>query len=91
MSSTALPVADRDQTVATTREQDRPDPKRINVAVSSETVRALQVVMAREGVSLTEALRRLVGFGDFVYQAAKVEGAQVLVKHGDATREIVLI
>lgn len=74
-----------------TSEQERPDPKRINVAVSPETVKALQSVMTREGVSLTEAVRRLVGFGDFVYQAVKVQGAQVLVKQGDATREIVLI
>jgi hypothetical protein len=69
----------------------RPDPKRINVAVTTETVRALDAVIEREGVSLTEAVRRLVGYGDFLYRAVKVDQAQVLVKHGDATQEIVLI
>ena len=34
------------------------EPKRINVAVSPDTVRALENVIEREGVTLTEALRR---------------------------------
>ncbi|GGP86967.1 hypothetical protein [Saccharothrix coeruleofusca] len=90
MSRAASTTADRDE-LEPSRDHSRPEPKRINVAVSPETVKALQTVMDREGVSLTEAVRRLVGFGDFLYQAAKVEGAQVLVKQGDTTREIVLI
>lgn len=90
MARSASPLVDGDRSDSTSA-PERPDPKRINVAVSPETVKALQTVMAREGVSLTEAVRRLVGFGDFVYQAAKVQGGQLLVKNGDSTREIVLI
>ena len=69
----------------------RVDPKRINVAVSKDTVQALQRLMAGEGVSLTEAVRRLVGYGDFVYRTVREDGAKLLVKTDDSTKEIVLL
>lgn len=74
-----------------TRESGTTVPKRINVAVTPETVQALQNVINQQGVSLTEALRRLVGYGDFVYRAIKDEHAQVLVQTKDSTREVVLL
>jgi hypothetical protein len=67
------------------------DPKRINVAVTPETVQALEFMIEREGLSLTEAVRRLIGYGDFVYRAIKEERAQVLVQTKDSTREVVLL
>jgi hypothetical protein len=67
------------------------EPKRINVAVSPDTVRALENVIEREGVTLTEALRRLVGYGDFVYRAVREEREQLIVKGADGTREVVLL
>ncbi len=67
------------------------EPKRINVAVSSDTVRALENVIEREGVTLTEALRRLVGYGDFVYRAVREDREQLIVKGPDGTREVVLL
>lgn len=69
--------------------EPRPAPKRINVAITPDTVRALEHVMNEEGVTLTEALRRLVGYGDFVYRANK-EG-KVLVQNNDTIREVVLL
>lgn len=68
-----------------------PSPRRINVAVTPETVAALNGVMDAEKVNLTEAVRRLVGYGDYVYRAAKHEGAQVLVRNDETTREVVLL
>ena len=68
-----------------------PEPKRINVAISPETVRALENVIEREGVTLTEALRRLVGYGDFVYRAVRECGEQLVVTGADGTREVVLL
>jgi len=65
--------------------------KRINVAVSSDTVRALENVIEREGVTLTEALRRLVGYGDFVYRAVREDREQLIVKGAEGTREVVLL
>ncbi|HEX2130862.1 MAG TPA: hypothetical protein VHH15_04825 [Actinophytocola sp.] len=69
----------------------RTEPKRINVAVSPDTVRALENVIEREGVTLTEALRRLIGYGDFVYRSVRENGEQLMVKGQDTTREVVLL
>ena len=69
----------------------RVDPKRINVAVSKDTVQALQRVIEGEGVSLTEAVRRLIGYGDFVYRAVREDNAELLVKTGDSTKQVVLL
>jgi hypothetical protein len=67
------------------------EPKRINVAISPEMVRALEHLIEREGVTLTEALRRLVGYGDFVYRAVREHGEQILLTGPDGTREVVLL
>ena len=76
-----------------TPQQSRPrtEPKRINVAISPDMVRALENVIEREGVTLTEALRRLVGYGDFVYRVVKEGGEQLTVTGPDGTREVVLL
>jgi len=67
------------------------EPKRINVAISPDMVRALENVIEREGVTLTEALRRLVGYGDFVYRAVKDRGEQLRLTGEEGTREVVLL
>jgi hypothetical protein len=70
----------------------QPTPKRINVAVNQETVKALEEVIEREGVTLTEAVRRLVGYGDYVYKAVKEQGAEVLMREKNGTtRELVIL
>lgn len=62
-------------------ETTRPElPKRINVAITPEAAAALHLVIDREGVSLTEAVRRLIGYGEYFYRAAKVDGAQLIVR-----------
>ena len=67
------------------------EPRRINVAISPDTVRALERVIEGEGVTLTEALRRLVGYGDFVYRAVRERGELLLLAGPDVTREVVLL
>jgi hypothetical protein len=67
------------------------EPRRINVAISPDTVRALEWVIEREGVTLTEALRRLVGYGDFVYRAVRQHREQLFLTGTDGTREVVLL
>lgn len=49
--------------------------ERINVAVAPETVKALELIIEMEGVTLTEALRRLSVYGEFFYRLMKREGA----------------
>lgn len=69
-----------------------PTPKRINVAVGPRTVEALELLIDREGVSLTEAVRRLIGYGDFVYRTVHEDRARVLVTKEDGKyEEVVLI
>lgn len=85
-AATTSPLTD-----AATRPHPQTQPKRINVAVTPDTVRALEKVIEREGVSLTEAVRRLIGYGDFVYSSIADDGAQVLVKSEAGTKEVVLL
>ncbi len=66
-------------------------PRRINVAVNDETVAALERIIEREGLTLTEAVRRLLGYGNFVYEAVRIDGAEVLRRDGGKLREIVLL
>ena len=70
---------------------DRARPKRINVAVTSETADLLDAVIEREGISLTEAVRRLVAIGGFVHRAVHEDNATVLVQTAEHTREVVLL
>lgn len=66
-----------------------PNPvRRINVAVNPETVEALRVLCDREHVTLTEATRRLVGYGAALYTAAKVDGAEILIRTAESTKEL---
>jgi hypothetical protein len=67
------------------------EPRRINVAISPDTVRALQQVIEHEGVTLTEALRRLIGYGDFVYRTVRERGEQIFLNGPDGPREVVLL
>jgi len=66
-------------------------PKRINVAVNAEMVAALDNVIQHEGVTLTEACRRLIGYGDFIYRMTKQEKAAILVRTPEGTKELVLV
>ncbi|PPK61862.1 ribbon-helix-helix protein, CopG family [Actinokineospora auranticolor] len=91
MKSPANTGAEAESTPDGKAQPARQDPKRINVAITPDMVRALEAVIEREGVSLTEALRRLVGYGDFVYRSIKEEGAKVLVQTNDTMREVVLL
>jgi hypothetical protein len=69
-----------------------PAPKRINVAVNADMVAALQNVIQHEGVSLTEAVRRLVNYGDFVYRTARQDNADILVRSKDGeTKQVLLV
>lgn len=69
----------------------RDKPRRINVAVNDDELVALKNIIDREGVTLTEAVRRLIGLGDYVYRAVKVDGSELLVHKDGQYREVVLL
>lgn len=61
----------------------------VNVAVSTQA--ALDRIVEREGVTLTEALRRLVAAGNVIYRATAVDGDELLIRRGEATERVTLI
>lgn len=78
--------------------QDRsspPPPRRINVAVTPDMMAAIDRLIDREGVTLTEAVRRLIGYGDVVYRAVREKGQTMFFRDPDdpdgREREIILI
>ena len=67
-------------------------PKRINIAINPETLEILERTIARDKISLTEAVRRLVGVGDVVMHASKVQDAEVLLHMPSGEmREVVVL
>jgi hypothetical protein len=65
--------------------------KRVNVAVTPAMVAAIQLVMTTGQVSLTEAVRRLIGYGDFFHRAITERGEEVLLRKDGTTRLVVPI
>lgn len=61
------------------------------MAINDPMLASIDLVIENEGVSLTEAVRRLIGYGDFVYRAIKQDGHEVLVRNGADLREIALL
>lgn len=64
---------------------------RLSVNVAPAVGAALARVVEREGVTLTEALRRLVEYGDRVYEAVNIDGDDLAVRCGDVVERIVLL
>lgn len=64
---------------------------RLNVNVTDPTRAALDRYVARHGVTLTEAVRRLVAIGDIIYQATQIDGAELLVRRGDRVEEMRIV
>lgn len=66
-------------------------PTRLEVNLAAETTAAVQCLMDREGVTQTEAVRRLVGYGDRLYRAIAVDGAEVQIVKGGTVEIVELI
>jgi hypothetical protein len=69
----------------------KPKLTRLSVNITPATQAALDRLVEREGVTVTEALRRLVGYGDLVYETTQVNGDDILIRRGDTIERIVLI
>jgi len=70
-------------------QEERLQPKRINVAINEAMLHAIDRMIHGEHVTLTEAVRRLIGYGDHIYRAVKA-GDTVIVRTraGDETQVI---
>ena len=69
-----------------------PVARRINVAVNAMMLSAIDRIIEREQVTLTEAVRRLIAYGDFVYEVTKKRNSTLLVRDpGGDEREVVVL
>ena len=66
-------------------------PRRINVAVTPEMLAAIDRVIDREQITLTEAVRRLLAYGDVVYRSVKEEGQTMVFRSDNGKEREVLI
>lgn len=65
-------------------------PTRLSVNISAATAEALREVSRDKGVSMTEAVRRLVGYGIVVYRAVR-DGGEVLIRRDDKAERLILL
>ena len=61
-------------------EPPAPITRRINVAVNPMMLAAIDRISEREKITMTEAVRRLIAYGDFVYETTKVRDARLIIR-----------
>jgi hypothetical protein len=67
-------------------------PGRIDVAVNAGMLEAIQEVVEEDGVTLTEAVRRLIGYGQVVHRVARERSSVLLVRDRQGNeREVVVL
>lgn len=65
-------------------------PTRLSVNISRDTLDALHEIAGEKGITITEALRRLVGYGVIVYRANR-DNHDVLLRRDNKTERIVVL
>lgn len=65
-------------------------PTRLSVNISKATAEALREVSKDKDVSMTEAVRRLIGYGIVVYRAVR-DGGEVLIRRDDKAERLILL
>lgn len=65
-------------------------PTRLSVNISRATAEALREVSKDKDVSITEAVRRLIGYGIVVYRAVR-DGGEVLIRRDDKAERLILL
>jgi hypothetical protein len=73
------------------QDAERPVLGRLSVNVTPNTMAALDRIAGRDGITVTEALRRLVGYGDLVDRTICEDGGDLLVRHGQRVERIKLV
>ena len=64
---------------------------RLTVNIGQATHDALKRYAEREGVTITDAVRRMVALGDVIYGATSIDGGSVLIERGDRVERLLLI
>jgi hypothetical protein len=69
-----------------------PVPGRIDVAVNAGMLEAIQEVVEEDDVTLTEAVRRLIAYGQVVHRVARERSSVLLVRDRQGNeREVVVL
>ncbi|RKT53098.1 hypothetical protein [Saccharothrix australiensis] len=71
--------------------QSADKPTRLSVNISPATEEALQMIVDREGITMTEAVRRMVGYGRVLYETVAVNGDEILLRRDGETSRIIII
>jgi hypothetical protein len=86
--------ADKEDVRPTTSSKSTPDqstkPARLSVNISRDTLQALHELAHEKDITITEALRRLIGYGIIVYRANR-DNKDVLIRRDNKTERIVLL
>jgi hypothetical protein len=72
-------------------QQPADKPARLNVNINAATEEALALLVEREGVTITEAVRRLIGYGLVLYKADKIDKADVLIRREGQTERVIIL
>lgn len=64
---------------------------RLAVNMTPATKAALDRMIEREGITQTEAVRRLISYGDLLYEATQVDHDEVLIRRGEVVERILVI
>ncbi|HEY2762496.1 MAG TPA: hypothetical protein VGJ13_00540 [Pseudonocardiaceae bacterium] len=65
-------------------------PTRLSVNISNATASALREVTKDKEISMTEAVRRLIGYGIVVYRVVR-DGGEVLIRRDDKAERLILL
>lgn len=63
---------------------------RVSVNISDDTAAALREVASDKGVSITESLHRLIGYGIIAYRADK-DSAEVVLNSNRQVEQVVVL
>ncbi len=64
---------------------------RLSVNISKATEDALLELSSDKGITITEALRRLVGYGSIMYRAISKESGEVLIRKNGEIERVMLV
>ena len=85
---TTMPVADNGSEYQDLYHPAKPT--RLSVNISRDSAEALQEISSDKGITMTEAVRRLVGYGIIMYRANR-DGYEVLLRRDNKLEKILLV
>jgi hypothetical protein len=73
------------------QEEPAPTSTRLAVNITATTKATIDQMVEREGITQTEAVRRLIAYGGLVYRTTQIDADEIMIRRGDKLERIVLI